>query len=188
MDHHPTSGQPPLQTLSVGQSKKRHNDSSEDDLAQLSDLLSHLAVSKRICQEQSRDQFKGRSMIAAATGSINLDTVVRPGNRTSIQCPSDESCKHATLPSYVHQQSSPSLQPSREGKNCQYDQPVPEDTGTKTKTFRRRYSIRRVPRYVPGHRPRLVESNGYGLHPRSIPVSCLCGRSDNAHLLTAASG
>ena len=188
MDNYPTSDQPPLQMLSVGQSKKRRNDTSEDDLARLSDLLSHLAVSKRICQEHGRDQFKGRSMITAATGSINLDPVVRPENRASSGCPIDESCKQATLPSHVNQRSSPNLQQSREGQNCRFDQPVPEDTGAKSKAFRRRYSIRQIPRYVPGHRPRLVESNGCGLHPRSMPVSCLCVHSDNAHLLTAASG
>ena len=171
MENYPTSDQSPLQMLSASQSNKRRNESSEEDLAQLSDLLSHLSVSKRVCQEHSRDQCKRRSTITAATGSINLDTVVGSESRTSIQRPINESSIHANPQSYVHQRNPPKLEHSSEGKQCRNDQPTPEDTKAKPKPLRRRYTIRRVSRYIPGHRPSLVETNGCSLHPKSMPVS-----------------
>ncbi|KAL8785334.1 MAG: hypothetical protein Q9195_008678 [Heterodermia aff. obscurata] len=138
MDNYPTSDQLPLQMLSASQSKKRRNDSLEEDLAQLSDLLSHLSVSKRVCQGHSRDQSKSRSMITAATDSINLDPVVTGQNSTSIQCPTNEPSKHVTPPSLVHQQNPPKLEHSREVEHRRTDQPVLKDTGPKSKPLRRR--------------------------------------------------
>ena len=187
MNKHSTSDQPPLQMLS-DRSKKRRNDLSEEDLARLPDLLSHLSVSKRVCQEHSRDQSKSRSMITAATGSISLDTVVGPENRTSIQRPINDSSKRARPTSYVHQRNLPKLEHSREGKHCRNDQPVLEDIAAQSKPLRRRYRIRRVLPYVPGHRPGLVETNGHGLHPVSMLVSYLFALPDNPDLLKAASG
>ena len=149
MENHPTS---PLQMLS----NKRRNESSEEDL--LSDMLSHLSVSKRVCQEHGRDQCQRRSTITAATGSIHLDTVA--GSETSIQRPINKSSTHAP----------PKLERS-EDKQCQKDQSAPEDTGAKSKPLRKRYAIRRVLHYVPVHRPSLVETNGCSLHPESMPVS-----------------
>ena len=187
MNNYATSVASPLQDLSA-RSKKRRNDSTEEDLAQLPDLLSHLSVSKRICQEHSREQPNSRSLVTAATGSINLDTIVGLENRMSIQPPINELSKCAISSSYVHQRNPPKLEHSFDGKHCRDDQPVLEDTGANSKPLRRRYGIRRVLHYVPSHRPRLVETNGCSLHPISMPVSYLCASSDNSYLLTAASG
>ena len=177
MNSHPASAQSPLQALAA-RSKKRRNDSSEEDLAQLPDLLSQLSISKRVCKEHSRDKFKIGSTITAATGSINLGTAVGPDNRTSNQLSTSESSKRAIPPNYEHQRNPPKLEHSRHDEHCPIYRPVSEDTGAKLKPYRRKYSIRRVRRYVPSHRPGLVEANGCGFHSISRPVSYLCAPSD----------
>lgn len=216
MNNHPTFDQPPIQVLSASHSKKRRSESSEEDLAsllshlslskrvchehsrdqskersnnlseedlaQLPDLLSHLSVSKEVCQENVGNQLKSRSMITAATSCIDLDTAVEPENRTSIHRAINESSKHMNPRSYVYQRNPPKLD---EGKHRR--QPVSEDTEATLKPLRRRHTLRRVPRYLPGNRPRLVETNGCNTHPRTMPVS-FCAPSGNAHLLTTTSG